>query len=147
LLLLGILFAVWHYDNDSSQSFTDSLVLVQRILRLLLSVVLSFVLGWLTLRTGSILPATLAHMIYDLTAGSSAYERHPAKSESQFLFVWPQPAPATDWPCWHMRSTIRMRLSRATQPTVAGNLQSESLAMAQCKQMCRQNWRHGRLPA
>ncbi len=85
LLLLGILFAVWHYDNDFSQRFTDSPVLVQRILRLLLSVVLSFVRGWLTLRTGSILPATLAHMIYDSFAEARLSAWTPLQSVLIYL--------------------------------------------------------------
>jgi membrane protease YdiL (CAAX protease family) len=85
LFLLGILFAVWHYDNDFSQRFTDGLVLVQLILRLLLSVVLSFVLGWLTLRTGSILPATLAHIIYDSFAEAPLSAWTPLQSVLIYL--------------------------------------------------------------
>jgi len=65
IFFLGIIFAAWHFESDFSPQFSDGLVLVQLGLRVLLSVALGMVLGWLTLRTGSVLPAALAHAIYN----------------------------------------------------------------------------------
>jgi membrane protease YdiL (CAAX protease family) len=65
IFLLCVIFAVWHFGSDFSPQFSDGLVLVQLGLRVLMSVAQGMVLGWLTLRTGSVLPAALAHAIYN----------------------------------------------------------------------------------
>ena len=70
IFLLGIIFAVWHFGSDFSPQFSNGLVLVQLGLRVLLSVALGMVLGWLALRTGSVLPAALAHAIYNSFAST-----------------------------------------------------------------------------
>ena len=58
---LGIVWAAAHFYVDFSSHFSHGNVLLQIGGRLLDGVVFSFILGWLTLRTRSVLPATVAH--------------------------------------------------------------------------------------
>jgi membrane protease YdiL (CAAX protease family) len=68
LVLLSIVFAAAHISADFSAGFgfTDGLVILKLGVRLISSVGLCFVTGWLTLRTGSVLPAALAHGISNI---------------------------------------------------------------------------------
>jgi membrane protease YdiL (CAAX protease family) len=61
IFLVGIVFAAAHLNRDFSGSFTDGSVIVMLCLRLSEALPLSFVAGWLTLRTGSVLPAVVTH--------------------------------------------------------------------------------------
>jgi membrane protease YdiL (CAAX protease family) len=64
-----MVWAAWHFSTDFSKIQHVSSVLAQLVLRITLCVGMGLVLGWLTMRTHSILPATLAHAIYDAFAG------------------------------------------------------------------------------
>jgi membrane protease YdiL (CAAX protease family) len=68
LVLLSMVFAAAHISADFSAGygFTDGLVILKLGARLISSIGLCFVTGWLTLRTGSVLPATLAHGISNI---------------------------------------------------------------------------------
>jgi membrane protease YdiL (CAAX protease family) len=66
LFLLGIVFAGAHFGQDFSVGFTDGLVLLRLCLRLIESLALSFVFGWLTLRSGSVFPAAVAHGLFNV---------------------------------------------------------------------------------
>jgi membrane protease YdiL (CAAX protease family) len=72
LFLVGIVWGAWHFAGDFSTRFSDGAVAVALGLRLARCVAMSGVLGWLTLRTRSILPATLAHAIYNSFVESPA---------------------------------------------------------------------------
>lgn len=61
IFLVGIVWAAMHFYDDFHSHFSHGGVLLAIGLRLLGCVVLSFVLGWLTLRTRSVLPATVSH--------------------------------------------------------------------------------------
>ncbi len=63
IFLVGIVWAATHFYGDFSPHFSHGNVLLQIGWRLLDAVVFSFILGWLTLRTRSVLPATVAHGI------------------------------------------------------------------------------------
>ncbi|PYT64216.1 MAG: hypothetical protein DMG35_01235 [Acidobacteria bacterium] len=63
IFLVGIVWAAAHFYGDFFPHFSHGNVLLQIGWRLLDGVVFSFILGWLTLRTRSILPATVAHGI------------------------------------------------------------------------------------
>jgi membrane protease YdiL (CAAX protease family) len=65
LVLVGLVWSAWHSADDFSRVVTDWGLVVQIALRLLVCVILGMFLGWLTFRAGSILPATLAHAIYN----------------------------------------------------------------------------------
>ncbi len=61
IFLLGIVWAAAHFYGDFSPHYSHGNVLLQIGWRLLDSAVFSFILGWLTLRTRSVLPAAVAH--------------------------------------------------------------------------------------
>lgn len=67
IFLVGIAWAAFHFSSDfwfarlSSQG-----ALFQLSFRVFMCVTLSFVLGWLTLRSQSIFPATIAHGLYNV---------------------------------------------------------------------------------
>jgi hypothetical protein len=64
-------------STDFSFFFTDGLVLVKLGLRLLESLGLSFVVGWLTIRTGSVIPAGVAHGLFNILGFSPFGPRFP----------------------------------------------------------------------
>jgi membrane protease YdiL (CAAX protease family) len=67
IFLVGIIWAVFHFYSDFSfRHFTASAVLLTVGFRMFMTVTLSFILGWLTLRSGSVLPATVAHAVYNI---------------------------------------------------------------------------------
>jgi membrane protease YdiL (CAAX protease family) len=61
IFLVGTVWTAWHFTGDFSSRLSDDGVLLRLGLRLCECLSLSFVLGWLTLRTGSVLAAALAH--------------------------------------------------------------------------------------
>ncbi len=70
IFLVGIAFTAAHLSEDFSVAFTDGLVILRLGTRLSMSLALSFVTGWLTLRTGSVLPAAVAHGLSNVSASS-----------------------------------------------------------------------------
>jgi membrane protease YdiL (CAAX protease family) len=66
VFLVGIVFAAMHFWADFTVPMTDGAVLISLGIRLLQCIAMSGVLGWLTLRTASVLPAALAHCINNL---------------------------------------------------------------------------------
>jgi membrane protease YdiL (CAAX protease family) len=70
IFLVGIAFGAVHFNQDLSIGLTDGLVIAKLCLRLIDALALSFVAGWLTLRTDSVLPAALAHGLMNVFGGS-----------------------------------------------------------------------------
>jgi membrane protease YdiL (CAAX protease family) len=67
IFLVGIVWAAFHFVSDVSFSrLTGTGVLLRLSWRILFCLALSYVLGWLTLRFGSILPAAIAHTFYNI---------------------------------------------------------------------------------
>lgn len=66
IFLTGIVWAAFHFYSDSSPHFTLEQALRQLGFRVFLCLALGFVLSWLTLQSGSILPATVAHTLYNI---------------------------------------------------------------------------------
>jgi membrane protease YdiL (CAAX protease family) len=71
LVLLSTLFAAWHYGSDFSPLMNDREVASHLCLRSLQLVTTGLMFGWLTMRTGSILPAVLAHALFNSFSGYS----------------------------------------------------------------------------
>jgi membrane protease YdiL (CAAX protease family) len=71
LVLVSVLFAAWHYETDFSRNMNDGEVVSHLCIRSLELVSTGVVLGWLTIRTRSILPAALAHAVFNAFSGSS----------------------------------------------------------------------------
>lgn len=70
IFLVGIVFAAFHFFYDFSSELTYGDVLLTLSRRLYVGLALSFVLGWLTLRTRSVLPAAVAHGVYNVLVES-----------------------------------------------------------------------------
>jgi membrane protease YdiL (CAAX protease family) len=85
IFLVGIVWAAWHFAGDFSPRFSDGAVAIALGLRLARCVAMSSVLGWLTLRTHSILPAILAHAIYNSFVESPAIRWTTAQDGSTIL--------------------------------------------------------------
>jgi len=67
IFFVGMVWAGFHFVSDVSFSrLTGTDVLLKLTWRLLFCLALSYVLGWLTLRSGSILPAAIAHTFYNI---------------------------------------------------------------------------------
>jgi membrane protease YdiL (CAAX protease family) len=67
ILLVGIVWSAFHFPWDFRSPRLDDLGVLQTLLsRLFMGTALSFVLGWLTLETGSVLAAALAHTFYNV---------------------------------------------------------------------------------
>jgi membrane protease YdiL (CAAX protease family) len=89
IALLGIVFAVWHLDADFSGGLglTDWLGIAKLSLRLVSSISLGFVAGWFTLRSGSILPAALAHGLFNVFGFSALGPQFPGMGPLTYL-LW-----------------------------------------------------------
>jgi len=81
IFLVGIVWAAFHFFSDFSfMRYTGLAVPLQLSFRVLMCVSLSFVLGWLTLRSGSIIPAAIAHTLYNVLAYSDLGPVFPGKN-------------------------------------------------------------------
>jgi len=70
IFLLSIIFAIAHLNGDFSPHLTDALVIFRLFVRFCEAIPLSFITGWITLRSGSVLPAIVAHGLLNI-AGES----------------------------------------------------------------------------
>jgi len=66
IFLLGLVWSAFHFTMDFANIGRDQDVLVQLASRLAMCVSLSYVLGWLTLQSGSVWPAALGHGLYNV---------------------------------------------------------------------------------
>jgi membrane protease YdiL (CAAX protease family) len=70
VFLVGVVFAAAHFSEDFSVWYTDGMVILKLFARLGGTVPLSLVAGWLTFRTGSVLPAAVAHGLANVLGSS-----------------------------------------------------------------------------
>jgi hypothetical protein len=70
IFLLSIVFATAHLDGDFTPNLTDALVIFRLFVRLCAAIPLSFITGWISLRTGSVLPAIVAHGLLNISGES-----------------------------------------------------------------------------
>jgi membrane protease YdiL (CAAX protease family) len=81
IFLVGIVWAAFHFFSDFSfVRVTDQEAILKLASRIFTCLVLGYVFGWLTLRTSSILPASLAHTIYNVLVFSEFGQPFPGKS-------------------------------------------------------------------
>jgi membrane protease YdiL (CAAX protease family) len=67
IFLVGIVWSAFHFPSDFSFSHFGTWDAIHQLgFRLFLCIAQSFVLAWLTLETGSVLAATLAHTFYNV---------------------------------------------------------------------------------
>jgi membrane protease YdiL (CAAX protease family) len=71
IFLVGIVWAAFHFPSDFAFSHLGTWGAIQTVVfRLFMAIALSSVLGWLTLETGSVLAAALAHTFYNVLMNS-----------------------------------------------------------------------------
>lgn len=115
ILLVGVVWAAFHFLADFSFSRDTYLQVLERVgIRIFTCFALSFVFGWLTLRSGSILPAAVAHTLYNVllysgpqpsSAGSTTIRNALWAALAYLLFrYWPvkaegsvEPTPGLPW--------------------------------------------------
>jgi membrane protease YdiL (CAAX protease family) len=66
IFLVGVVWAAFHFFSDPHSGESDLGVLINLASRIFMCLSLSYVLGWLTLRSGSVLPAAFAHTFYNV---------------------------------------------------------------------------------
>ena len=72
LALVGVIWGAFHFPGDRYSGLSDAGIFEWLLSRVATCVAMGFVLSWLTLRSGSLLPATLAHGVSNMViyAGS-----------------------------------------------------------------------------
>ncbi len=66
IFLTGIVWAAYHFSSDAYVHPSQSQALTQLAFRIFMCVSQGFVLSWLTLRSGSVLPGAIAHTLYNV---------------------------------------------------------------------------------
>lgn len=66
IFLVGIVWGASHFSGDFHSNMDAASIAVTPIWRLYMTVALSYVLAWLTIRSRSVLPAALAHGFYNI---------------------------------------------------------------------------------
>ncbi len=79
IFLVSLVWAAFHFFTDSYSGASDFGVFLKLTLRISTCLSLGYVLGWLTLRSGSILPAALAHTLYNVLIFSNFGPPFPGK--------------------------------------------------------------------
>jgi len=72
IFLIGLSWSASHFVGDFQGTRDDFQIPMRLVMRLALCVTMSYVLGWLTMRSGSIWPAVLVHGLHNVWAFSSA---------------------------------------------------------------------------
>lgn len=106
IFLLGLVWGAFHFLGDFQNTSEDYQVFFKLAFRLFSCVVLGYVFGWLTLRSGSIWPAALAHGFHNVWALSSS--QWLREQDSSWVKIIP-------WACWAL---LAVALFRFWPPTI-----------------------------
>lgn len=87
IFFVSTVWAAFHFSSDSYSGASDLGVLRILTVRVFFCLALGFVLGWLTLRSRSILPATIAHTLANVMAFSNFGPSFPGKDKLRSL-LW-----------------------------------------------------------
>jgi membrane protease YdiL (CAAX protease family) len=87
LFFVSMIWAVIHFQSDFSYGMSDGTVLLGMVERWATCLALGFVLGWLTLRSGSIWPAAIAHGLYNVIL-ESGFSGYPVISRVWTVLLW-----------------------------------------------------------
>jgi membrane protease YdiL (CAAX protease family) len=77
--LVSLVWAAFHFFADSYSGATDTGVLATVAFRIFVCLALGFVFSWLTLLSGSVLPAAVAHAFYNVLVYSGFGPEFPGK--------------------------------------------------------------------
>jgi membrane protease YdiL (CAAX protease family) len=87
IFFVGIAWSAMHFFADFNSRFSGWAALQGLCFRIILCLTLSYVLGWLTLRFGSILPAVVAHTLFNILVFSPIGPDFPGK-QSVRIALW-----------------------------------------------------------
>jgi len=76
IFLVGVVWGAFHFAGDFAPRMSAQDVALEFVVRLASTVFLSYVLAWLTIRSESILPAAVAHGMYNIFLGSGSLPFH-----------------------------------------------------------------------
>jgi len=80
IFFVGIVWAAFHFFSDFSFTRATNLTVLEHLgMRMFMCLTLSFVLGWLTLRSGSVIPAAVAHALCNVLVFSAFGPPFPGK--------------------------------------------------------------------
>jgi uncharacterized protein len=99
IFFVGIVWGAFHFASDFNAYPSVTAVLVQIAKRLAETVAMSYVLGWLTIRSRSILPAAVAHGVFNVaivSVHSSFWFATPAWAVLGYVLFRYFPPPAAD---------------------------------------------------
>jgi membrane protease YdiL (CAAX protease family) len=87
IFLVGAVWAAIHFYSDKYMGLSDTEIALRLLHRIVACVVLGFALSWLTLRFGSLIPATVAHWLSNVGIFSAPERAYPG-SEWNRTLVW-----------------------------------------------------------
>lgn len=67
IFLVGVVWGAFHFSGDFGRYYSSIQAITHLVSRVSGTVFLSYPLAWLTLKSRSILPATIAHAVYNMT--------------------------------------------------------------------------------
>jgi membrane protease YdiL (CAAX protease family) len=73
IFLVGLAWSAFHFLGDFQKAASDYAVFLTFIFRISFCIAMSYVLGWLTLHSGSIWPAAISHGLSNVWALSAVY--------------------------------------------------------------------------
>jgi membrane protease YdiL (CAAX protease family) len=79
ICFVATVWGAFHFFGDSYHGLNDLWVVLALFSRVLICLILGFVLAWLTLRSKSLIPATLAHGVNNVLAYSKPEVRFPGQ--------------------------------------------------------------------
>ena len=104
IVFVGIVWGAGHFYDDFSPRLNDAEVFLRISFRLAGAIAMSGVLGWPALKTGSILPATLAHGVFNSLVESSLRLKLPGQGILT-IFIWGLLAYVLFW-CWPVQVEV-----------------------------------------
>jgi len=87
IFLTGMVWAAYHFHADANNNRTDQGMLVRLGFRIVICIALNSVFCWLTLKSGSVLPAAVAHGLYNVLVVGGFGPEFPGKIEVQ-IALW-----------------------------------------------------------
>jgi membrane protease YdiL (CAAX protease family) len=87
IFLVAIVWAAFHFFSDSYSGASDVGVVLRLASRVFTCLVLGFVFSWLTLRSGSVLPAAITHALFNVFVFSNFGPDFTGK-DSVRLVLW-----------------------------------------------------------
>jgi membrane protease YdiL (CAAX protease family) len=86
LFLTNLIWAATHFRSDSYSHLSFGPALLAVLFRVAVCLSLGYVLSWQTLRSGSVLPATITHTVYNMLFYAGFASQFPWSNELRVLF-------------------------------------------------------------